>query len=147
VLVFLTGKREVKCSVLRLHVRRLMRVRVCVQVDVCVRKLNALLNSAPSKPKLTAAAPPSAPGSAAFGAGEGVDEWEGGEGGVGGGGCVAEDEDSSDGGEEGGADDYELNDTWGGGGEEEEVTVVLGGAEGQQLAVEEEAKPEEAAST
>ena len=31
---------------------------VCVQVDVCVRKLSALLNAAPLKPKPTVAVPP-----------------------------------------------------------------------------------------
>ena len=112
-----------------------------LKVDVCVRKLTALLNPS-SKPKASAAA--SRP-VVAFGGGEGTDEWDGGEGGVGGGGCVPEDEDSSDGGVEG-VDDYELNDAWGEGGEEEEVTVVLGG-DGAAPRQEEEAKPEEAATT
>jgi hypothetical protein len=60
-----------------------------LQVDVCVRKLNALLNAVPSKPKPKSALLPSTSHSAAFGAVGGVDEWEGGEGGVGGGGCIA----------------------------------------------------------
>lgn len=123
--------------------RTLPRV-MLLKVDVCVRKLTALLNPVSKKKPVTA--PRSAPAAVAFGGGEGADEWDGEEGGVGGGGCVPEDEDSSEG-DMGADDDYELNDEWGDGGEEEEATVVLGGAGGAQIQQDEEVKPEEASTT